>query len=126
MKKLLSVLLALVLFLPAAAVADVEIMGFGSSVWYVLQPGQYEIGKDIPAGTYDVRCSAEDDALVLTFSQMLDENGDLDMSWFYSFQITVSAGQWKGGCHPVIYMPSYGYLTVQGPRCRLYPVALGY
>lgn len=126
MKKLLSLVLALALLLPAVAMAEVQVMGFGSSVWYVLQPGMYETGKEIPSGAYDVRYSEVGDGpLILTYSDLLTD-GKPDLNFFYSYTISVDTKKWTGGAHPVIIVDNGGYLLVEGRVCRLYPVKIGY
>lgn len=126
MKKYLSLLLVLALLLPAACVAEVEKVTIGLSTYYRVDPGLYEIGVDIPSGTYDVRANASDDPLILTFSELLDAEGKPDLSFFYSWQISAFSRKWKGGCHPVIMFTSFGYFLVEGKSCTLYPVETGY
>ena len=126
MKKILSLLLVLSLLLPACCFAEVEKVTVGGSVFYRLEPGLYEIGVDIPAGTYDVRAEAGDVPLILSFSELLDFNDQPDLSYFYSWQISVLSKKWAGGCHPVVMFTSFGYFLVQGKSCRLYPVETGY
>ena len=126
MKKYLALLLVLALLLPAACVAEVEKVTIGLSTYYRVDPGLYEIGVDIPSGTYDVRADASDDPLTLSFSELLDFEDKPDLSYYYSWQISVMSRKWAGGCHPVIMFTSFGYFLVEGKSCRLYPVETGY
>lgn len=126
MKKLLSLLLVLLVLASSLALADVEKVMVGLSYHYRLTPGLYEIGVDIPAGTYDVRADAGEDPLVLSFSELLDFEDKPDLSYYYSWQISAFSKKWAGGCHPVIMFTSFGYLLVEGKNCRLYPVETGY
>lgn len=127
MKKVLCLLLVLALLLPACAIAaEVEKVTMGSSTWYVVQLGLYEIGVDIPSGTYDVRAGSGEETLTLSFSELLDNENKPDLSFFYSWQISVISRKWAGGCHPVIMFTSFGYFLVEGKSCRLYPVETGY
>lgn len=128
MKKLLIALAILVLSLPVVASAEVSKVEWGSSYWFRVTPGLYEVGKgkDIEPGTYDVRLDGGDDTLTLTFSEELTPEGELDLNFFYSYRISVFSKQWGGGSHPVILLPLFGYLLVEGRGCRLYPVDTGY
>jgi hypothetical protein len=99
MKKLITLILILALFLPAAALADVDLTGmtyeelvklkdqinlaiWNSQEWQevTVPPGVYEIGVDIPAGHWSVRpfegCGP---AYVIYASGVQDQGHDVDL-----------------------------------------------
>lgn len=128
MKKVFIVLMLLSLLIPVTASAEVSKIEWGNSYWFRITPGLYEIGKgkDIEPGTYDVRFDGGDDALTITFSETLADDGAPDLELFYSFRISTFSKQWGGGSHPVIVLPLYGFLLIEGQDCRFYPVKSGY
>lgn len=128
MKKFIIALLLFSLLLPIVASAEVSKIERGGSYWLRITPGLYEIGKgkDIEPGTYDVRLDGGEEALTISFSEQLTDDGLPDLDYFYSYRISVFSKQWSGGSHPVILMPSFGFLLVAGQDCRLYPVNTGY
>ena len=128
MKRFAIALMLVSLLLPVIATAEVSKVEWGSSYWFLVTPGLYEVGegKDIEPGTYDVRFGGGDEKLTLTFSELLTDDGSPDLNFFYSYRISVFSNQWGGGSHPVILMPSFGYLLIEGQSCRLYPVEFGY
>ena len=128
MKKFLIALLLSSILLPIASSAEVSKVEWGKSYWFRVTPGLYEVGKgkDIEPGTYDVRLDVGGEVLTITFSEELTDEGLPNLDYFYSYRISVFSKQWGGGSHPVILMPSFGYLLIEGQNCRLYPVASGY
>lgn len=110
----------------SAAYSKAERNGSGISLNYKLEPGLYQIGDEIPGGTYDVRYSDTDEPFILTYSDVLGADGKPDLDFFYSYKLSFSTHKWHGGAHPVIMLDSAGYLLVEGRSCRLYPVEMGY
>lgn len=86
-----------------------------------LQPGMYEVGKEIPSGHYDIRFQGMDKGYVkLAFSDRQKDDGALDLETYYSFALDFSTAQnwWNVGGF-VCYLPD-GYLSVEGCSIVLY------
>lgn len=110
MKKLLTVILILALAVPAAAFADlpdisnlsydelvqlkdsINLAMWNSQEWQevTVPQGLWIVGKDIPAGTWTVKCAIEGLASVV-FGDTLNETGtDVKYSQYYHSELVVS------------------------------------
>lgn len=125
MKKGLLILLIFILVFPAAR-AEIEERKYGNTTWYYVTPGLYEIGEDIPAGSYDMRIESGVLPCDIAFSMTLTEEGVPDLTDPYSYFLTYNSTNWSQGAHPVISTISGGYLLIKWRNCRLYPVPMGY
>ena len=110
MKKLLTIILILALAVPAAAFADlpdisnlsydelvqlkdsINLAMWNSQEWQevTVPQGLWIVGKDIPAGTWTVKCAIEGLSSV-AFGDTLNETGtDVKYSQYYHSEIVVS------------------------------------
>lgn len=86
-----------------------------------LEPGLYEVGKDLPAGHYDVRFKGLDNIIRISYSRQLNPDGTLDMTIFYSYSLSYTANEWWQAVYPIIYILEDGYLLVEYSSCELWP-----
>ncbi len=86
-----------------------------------LEPGIYEIGKDLPGGHYDVRFKGLEYIIRINYSSQLKEDGTLDMMQFYSYSLSYSAKDWWQAVYPIIYVLDGGYLQIEYSSCELWP-----
>lgn len=110
MKKLLTIILILALAVPAAAFADlpdisnlsydelvqlkdsINLAMWNSQEWQevTVPQGLWIVGKDIPAGTWTVKCAIEGMASIV-FGDTLNETGtNVKYSQYYHSEIVVS------------------------------------
>ena len=117
MKKVVSLILFMVLLCFGIAVAS------GSNEEYTLEPGMYEVGKDIPSGYYDIRIKGLDQYCIIRHSIDVNLDGTLNMDTFYSYELTFTANQnyWQG-CHPNILLMDGAYIEIVNSYCVLYPI----
>lgn len=95
----------------------------GSMGEYTLEPGIYEIGKDIPNGHYDIRIKGLDLYCIIRVSAYLFD-GELDTSKDNSYTLMFSSpnNYWQG-CHPNILLINYTYLQIENSTCVFYPIS---
>lgn len=110
MKKLLTIILILALAVPAAAFADlpdisnlsydeliqlkdsINLAIWNSQEWQevTVPQGIWIVGKDIPAGTWTVKC-ATDSFSVVSFGDTLNEMGtDIEYTQYYHYESITS------------------------------------
>ena len=116
MKKLFICVIVLFIVTACSALADAPIR----QERYVLSPGIYEVGKDIPRGHYDVRFVNMNSIAGISYSDRLTEDGKLDLDWLYSYSLLYTA-QWNQGMYAVITLPDGGYLEVEYSTLAFYP-----
>ena len=114
MKKYVLCLLIVLLFVPTASANS-------RTQPIKLEPGLYEIGKDIPSGHYDVRFKGLDHVIRISYSSQLKDDGTLDMLYFYSYSLSYTAKDWWQAVYPVIYVLDGGYLQIEHSACELWP-----
>lgn len=87
--------------------------------YYDLEPGLYEIGKDIPSGKYDIRFNGLNQELTISYSWVL-KNGlpDLSVSQAFSFTFSSFSNWWNIGGFVVTLFP--GYIQIENSPCRLW------
>lgn len=117
MKKFIAALAAAML-LCGSATADVKYENGA----YVLEPGVYQVGKDIPGGHYDARFKDLKVACSFSFSEQLNEEGSADMTQYYSYSFSYISGQWWQAVYPIVFILDGGYVEVEYSPCHLYPV----
>ena len=116
MKKVISMLMCMLLCFGIVS-------AFGLESEYRLEPGIYEVGKDIPEGYYDIRIKGLDQYCTIRHSVDVNLDGTLNMDTFYSYELTFSASQnyWQG-CHPNIMLMDGAYIEIVNSYCVLYPI----
>lgn len=107
MKRILSVLLALFVMLFGFALAAVPLQDGR----YVLEPGRYKVGEDIPCGSYDVRFNNLDYISSIRYSTRLTPDGELDMSAYNAYSVLYTSN-WNQAIYTVISLYSNGYLDI--------------
>ncbi|NLG58531.1 MAG: hypothetical protein GX540_08965 [Clostridiales bacterium] len=112
MKRIILLLVICLLLIPAA-LAD-------KNIPIKLEPGIYEIGKDLPSGHYDVRFKGLDYIIRINYSSQLKEDRSLDMMNFYSYSLSYSAKDWWQAVYPIIYVLDGGYLQIEHSSCELW------
>lgn len=85
-----------------------------------LEPGIYQVGKDIETGKYDIRFNKLDKNITVSFSAELDENGipDLTNEQSFSFAFNSSSNWWNIGGFTVTLYP--GFLQIENSPCRMW------
>ena len=113
MKRIFALILCFLLFIPAGYAEN-------KPQFYDLEPGLYEIGKDIPAGKYDIRFNKLNANLTITYSYTLNEKNEpnLSDSQSFTFSFSSSSNWWNIGSFLVTLYP--GYLLIQNSPCRLW------
>ncbi len=96
------------------------VSAFAESGFVDLQPGTYEIGKDVPAGKYDIRFNGLNQFVTVAYSAALDESGNPDLTKEQSFSFTFGSASnwWNIGGFTVTLYP--GFLRVEDSACRLW------
>lgn len=113
MKNFVICILIMLFLLPTAFASRLQ------PIW--LEPGLYEVGKDIPAGHYDVRFKELDNIVRISYSRQLNDDGSLDLTTFYSYSLTYSASEWWQAVYPIIYVLDDGYLLIEHSPCEFWP-----
>jgi len=118
MKKVLfSFMLVGIILLTVLACAEVTMDASGA---YVLEPGLYQVGKDIPAGRYDVRFKNMEEKCIIKYSDLLDKDKEPDLTFMYSYSFEFTSKEWWQGVAPVIMVNSMGYLKIEESTAYLY------
>ena len=124
MKNLFVLILCIVLIAGSSAIAENDYpLEYGSLGEFVLEPGRYEIGIDIPEGYYDVRIKGLNESCTIRFSLGTNLDDSLNMTDYNSYELTFkSAVNYWQGCHPNIFLWGYGFLEIEDSACTFYPI----
>ena len=125
MKKVVSLLLCLAFVFCSVAFSSQKSynLEYGSLGEFVLEPGRYVIGDDIPEGYYDVRMKGLDETCTLRFSLALNLDDTMNMETVNSWELTFTSkvDYWQG-CHPNVFLWGYSFLEIEGSACTFYPI----
>ena len=120
LRRIAALLLILITFF---SLAFAEEIGIGSDGEYTLPPGRYTVGKDIPAGYYDIRIKGLNEYCTIRYSVQEDLDGTLYMDSVNAFEMTFrsNSNYWQG-CHPNILLLDYSFLEIENSYCVFYPI----
>lgn len=109
MKKLLAVILLGLIFC-SSAVAELEKVE--------LQPGTYEIGKDIEQGEWEFRFTNSDFMTKIEYGQM-NKDGTFKTDYPYFFSVSLMM-KWVQNPKIMLYLMNGDYLQISFSPCVIY------
>ena len=112
MKKLAALILVLGLIIGSSAVAVAELEKIE------LQPGTYEIGKDIEQGEWEFRFTNSDFMTRIDYGQM-NRDGTFKTDYPYFFSISLIM-KWVQNPKIMLYLMNGDYLQITYSPCVIY------
>ena len=124
MKTTVALMVTLMLLL-SITFSSSEGIQVGSSGEYILPPGRYFVGEDIPEGYYDIRIKGLDEYCTIRYSIQEKLDGTLDMDSVNAYELTFRSNKnyWQG-CHPNVYLVGYSFLEIENSSCAFYPISM--
>ena len=110
MKRLIELILCIWLTICSSAFAEIEKVE--------LQPGTYEIGKDIESGEWEFRFTNSDFMTRIDYGQM-DKDGSFKTDYPYFFSISLIM-KWVQNPKISLYLMGGDYLQISYSPCVIY------
>jgi hypothetical protein len=110
MKRLIALLCAILLMFASSAMAELQEI--------TLEPGMYEIGKDIEAGKWELGFVKSDFSIRLDYGRFdAEENPDISYPYFFSASFMM---KWNQNPKLTVYLLDGDFLKVSFSSCTLY------